>query len=158
MAIENNDLKLQKILLACHKTLADANLFKKDMNGANSITYCNVGVYMILNELGKQSDFWNKQLGRMMMANEMYDVLKAKYPKVDIHADFYVPKIFVASQKNIDGHGHIAVIYPSRSKVYTGKWNCYVPLVCNIGKENAVMGLNWAFGEMPEIFDLGEVS
>jgi hypothetical protein len=93
------------------------------------------------------------------MANEMYDILNSKFEKIDLdycRLSIVSGNIFVACQKNPDGHGHIAVIYPVITLSYSSKWKCAIPLCCNIGKENGIIGLNWAFGEkIPDIFKLG---
>lgn len=49
-------------------------------------------------------------------------------------------------------HGHIATIIPSYG-VYSGHWQCQVPLCMNIGREN-FMGrpVSFAFREMPLFF------
>jgi hypothetical protein len=50
---------------------------------------------------------------------------------------------------------HVAVVYPGRPMMYSGKWNIRVPCVANVGKKNEVMGANYAFGlYRPEYFAL----
>jgi hypothetical protein len=51
-----------------------------------------------------------------------------------------------------DIHGHLCAIYPIQELVTSGKLGCQVPMVNNIGKENKVFGLNWAFSEMPDFY------
>ena len=143
--------KINKIRLACHKILAVPTLLPDDK------TYCNIGTFMILRELGIHNDFVKDN--SIKLANEMYDVLKEKYTKVSldrVFKDILTGKVFVACLHG-KPHGHIALIYPHSTQVYSIKWNVSVPLCANFGRENGVMGLNWAFSELPDLFEIGEV-
>lgn len=137
-----------RIRLACHKVLADKSLLKKQ-----DTTYCNFGIFRILSEFDKQMYFWNKEANRIMLANEMYDKLNSSNISIGLDSDIFYNSnsIFIACTKGIK-HGHIAIIYPSYSRVYSTKWGKKAPLVANIGHINGVMGLNWAFAEEPKIF------
>lgn len=63
-----------------------------------------------------------------------------------------------------DPHGHIAVVAPVKPVVYSGKWGFYCPIVANVGgakadgtTANGLVGANYAFAQMPEVFILGRV-
>jgi len=140
---------INRIRIACHKILAIPTLLPDDK------TYCNIGTFMILRELGLHNDFVKDK--SIMLANEMYEMLKEKYVRVPIERvfkDLLSGKVFVACLPN-KPHGHIAIIYPHDTKVFSLKWNISVPLCANIGKENGIIGLNWAFAEMPDLFEIG---
>lgn len=61
-------------------------------------------------------------------------------------------------------HGHVVVVAPAKPMLYSGKWACYSPQVFNVGGprpdgslNNGIVGANYAFGEPPDVFVLGEV-
>jgi len=145
--------KLDYIRVCCHIILSNKNLIS-----SNGVTYCNIGFYYILRLLGLGDDFVNKLYKEPYLANEMYDILKEKYKQVNIEevlSNLESGKLYAASIKD-NPHGHIALIYPHKTKVYSIKWNKLVPLCVNFGKENGIIGLNWAFNKEPEYFELGE--
>lgn len=142
---------VDKIRLSCHKILAIPTLLP------NKSTYCNIGTFLILRELKLHNDFIKNN--SIMLANEMYDVLKTRYKQIsldEVFTELETGKVFVASIKE-QPHGHIAIIYPHRTRIYSSKWNKFVPLCANFGVENGIMGLNWAFNKEPELFEIGFV-
>jgi len=145
--------KSDLIKLACHKILAVPDFIAKD-----NTTYCNIGTYFVLRELNLNNKFFNINKKRIMLANEMYDVLDKEYKRINItdliNRDF--EKVYVACVKD-EPHGHIAIIYPDKTLCQSGKWKLSVPLCCNFGKENGIMGLNYAFRYIPDIFELGDI-
>jgi hypothetical protein len=45
------------------------------------------------------------------------------------------------------------VVYPFPGAYTSGKWRrTDVPCVANVGKDNGVMPLNWAFGAAPQLY------
>lgn len=152
---KGQEKKIERLRYVIHKYLNDQSLYKKEIQGGDLITYCNIGVYSILEEFGKHSQFWNGK--RIMLANEMVEVLESKFKPVDYDHDFLTPHIYVAGCRNPNGHGHVAVIYPSKAKIFSVKWGIVVPLCANIGKFNGVESLNWCFSDIPDIYDLGEI-
>jgi hypothetical protein len=38
--------------------------------------------------------------------------------------------------------------------VKSGKWGVDCPVVANVGKENGIFGVNWAFQVFPEYYEL----
>lgn len=143
----------ERIRRICHKILSDDGL-----NPNRDITYCNFAVYKILHHFNLHNNFWNEKEKRIMLANEMVDVLESKYIKMPIKEVWDNPNLLlVAGWKNPIGHGHICVIYPSKEHIFSNKWQMEVPLVCNVGFENRIMGLNYAFAERPNIYLISEI-
>lgn len=145
---------VDKIRNVCHKVLANTNLFPKEGK-----TFCNIGTYYILDELGYGHYFFDTQAKMPKLANEMNLTLKRHFKKLELNnlsSDYLESgNIFIASIYNAP-HGHIAIIYPTKTKVFSFKWNTSVPLCANIGKENGIIGLNYAFDEKPDIFLIGK--
>ncbi len=138
---------IDKIRHEIHKCLATYIYLPHDNK-----TYCNIFVYEFLSKFNLENNFYSQEKKRIMLANEMYDQLVNKgYKKISLQNIDMDDNIYLASQKGKE-HGHIAVIYPSHTKTFSSKWDMHVPLVANVGNEVGIMGLNWAFREMPEIF------
>ena len=147
----------ERIREEIHKILSNMSYKRKD-----NTTYCNMATFDILERFGLQRNFWDKEEKRIMLANEMCEVLDKTYIHIGCDCDKFPELInsnflMIASWKNDNGHGHIAPIYPSRTRVFSNKWKKNVPLVGNVGYENGVMGLNWAFPEEPKIYIIGEI-
>ena len=145
--------KVNKIKLVCHKVLANPNLLPREGK-----TYCNVGSALILDELGYTTFVRNQETKEPFIANEMCHIFDKSFERVDITKCIeLIDKglIFVACQEG-NPHGHICVIYPSKTTTFSKKWSMIVPLVANIGKVNEVCGLNFAFSELPKIYLIGE--
>jgi len=145
---------VDKIRLACHRVLGNPNLLPKDGK-----TFCNIGFYLIISELGHPILFRHKTTKEPLTANGMIDVLEQKFEKVSIEKclnDLMRGYIFVAGAKG-NPHGHIAIIYPTIYQYWSNSYNSFVPFVANIGKENAIMPLSFAFSRdnKPNIYFLG---
>jgi len=145
-------IKLNELRNICYKVLLNEKYYPKENE-----TYCNLATYDILNQIG-YSDGLRKSGDRILLANEMAEVLASKYKLVDISycLNNILNNIFVACKKDTP-HGHIAIIYPIKTMVWSEKWKSLVPLCVNVGKVNAIMGLNWAFSEKPDIFKICEL-
>lgn len=153
---KTEEKKIEKLRYIIHKYLNDQSLYKKEFTGAENLTtYCNIGAYSILEEFEKHRPFWNGK--RIMLANEMVEVLEGSFRPVDYDFDFLKPRIYMAGWRNMKGHGHVAIIYPSKAKIFSAKWGVVCPLCANIGKFNGIDSLNWCFNELPDIYDLGEI-
>ncbi len=141
-----------KIRLVCHQVLANPGYL-----ATPGKTYCNIAFYEIMKKFNLHNHFFNTKEKRIMMANEIMDSLINKFPKVhieDVKQKIIEGKqIFVAGIKE-NPHGHITVIYPVKSFVYSAKWKLEVPLCANVGIENAIMGLNYAFKNIPLFFEI----
>jgi len=145
---------IDRIRLELHKQLSKPEYIKR-----GDKTFCNIFVFNFLTAFDLQKPFYNEAEKRIMIANEIYDKLLADFHKVNLDEvleNYPSSNIYLASCKGQE-HGHIAVIYPSFSKVYSNKWNRYVPLVANAGLENSIMGLNWAFQKLPDFFFIAGV-
>ena len=144
------------IIDACLKALDYKKFEPKDGK-----TYCNFGIDFILRELGIIC-FFNSEKKRLMMANEMVEFMENSERFTEIPWEQIIGKedlIILGIRKDTNGdgvidekdHGHVAVVYPAGTS-RSGKWGCVCPMAANIGKENAVMGANWAFGVKPKAF------
>lgn len=120
-------------------------------------TWCNYALNDILTHLGLPEFCRDKN--RIMMANEIADKLEntcivRSFPEAGVLAN--QGKILIAAIK-LPVHGHVAMIYPSPSSAISGKWGRWdVPFCANVGKDNGVIPLNYAFGAMPRIWLLDE--
>lgn len=151
MTYINGDTRIRQI---CHKILAEDSLLPKQ-----DTTYCNFAVFRILEYFGLQWNFWNEKEKRIMLANEMCEMMASKYIEVPINEVNKTPNFLMLSGwKNDNGHGHVAVIYPTKVNATSRKWlNIEVPMVANVGKYNGIIGLNYAFAEKPKIYLIAEI-
>jgi hypothetical protein len=142
----------QQIRTACHKALANP-AFEMDMDGT---TFCNMALYAVCKELGLP-------LPEGKTANELCDWLVTNRPRVssaEAHALAWRGEAVVATYRATGPgeHGHVALVYPFPTMVMSGKWGTTVPICANIGKDNGVMGVNYAFAVLPEYFLLSTPS
>lgn len=140
---------------ACHKVLADNALLPSINKGGGLLTHCNEAVYRIAGMVLKREFFW-KPPGRIMLANEICDWLAKNAEKQDTDVAFErakVGKLVLAAQKGIP-HGHVCALYPSPHKVFSGHWSKGVPICANVGKDNGIKGVNFAFSEEPGYFEV----
>lgn len=155
----NNSLKLKK---ACDEVLADKSLrhITDPNTGRITVTYCNFGVYSILQKMHINL-FYRSDLNRRFLAAEMYqfcDRFPNRFPKVNdkvakAMADYGLVVLAATMGKKGIKDEHVAIVYPNAPMVSSGKWKKLCPQVANIGKKNEVMGTNWAFGKyMPDYF------
>lgn len=131
----------------CDKALADVSFAPKDGN-----TFCNVALVSILRGLGV--DICPDKPAPL--ANDIHELLSRLTGWVKIRPEMAQGFalggcIVVASKKGLP-HGHVAILYPSSIKVYSGKWGKRVPICCNIGSTTGIMGVNFAFAKEPEYF------
>lgn len=144
------------VRLACHKVLSDRTLLPRD-----NVTYCNIGFVRILMELDSQNlhYFIDERNKKPFLANAIVDILDEKFETIDLKTllDNILSSnvIYVAGIKGVN-HGHVALVYPMHGFVYSSKFKTLVPLVANVGKINGIMGLNYAFSEMPKIYVIKE--
>lgn len=144
------------VRIACHKVLADRSLLP-----IGNVTFCNIGFVRILMELNSQNlhYFVDDRTKKPFLANSIVEILDKNFETIDINTllknIIFSNTIYVAGIKG-EKHGHVAVVYPMYSFVYSQKFKTTVPLVANIGKINGIMGLNYAFSEMPKIYVIKE--
>lgn len=142
----NRMLAPQKLKEACDKAVNDPELLARD-----GVTFCNIALQGICFEMG-----YDKLAG--LLANQIYAFVKKdkRWDSVNMweaNCHAIVGGIAIAAQQGKPS-GHVAVYYPRPTKVVSSKWKTTVPLVANVGKRNAVTGLNMAFAKIPESFIL----
>ena len=121
-------------------------------------TYCNLAVSKILEGVCGETPFYDEKKGRVMLANEMIESMAGR------------PTMFVLLKDGMDafdnakegyvvlacltgtGHGHIAALYPSEEMEFSASWDKAVPMLANVGKENAVMRASKCFKEEPKYY------
>ena len=134
---------------ACALILSNEG-YEPDVEGR---TWCNFALNDILTHLGFP-EFCRKDK-RLLLANDIIEKMEGCCRSVAFgDAGLFANQgdILVAGMK-MPGHGHVAMIYPSPTSAISGKWGRYdVPFCANVGKENGVMPLNWAFGAIPKIY------
>jgi hypothetical protein len=122
---------------------------------ADGTTFCNLAVHAILDRFGLGALVWDQERGRPMLANYMADKLESACRELTFDEAFGEANkgsLVVAALK-MPGHGHVAVVYPFPARFTSGKWMRWdIPCVANVGKENGVMPLNWAFGAKPRLW------
>ena len=146
----------------CDKIVRDPELLPEDKDG-NKLgdkkfkppvgrTFCNFAVQRICHAL----DYDNLASKN---ANQMYDYVSANWSRCheeDAVKAALLGDIVLAAWKNPgkapNNHGHVAIVYPEKQMVFSGKWNCYTVKVANVGGTNGIMGANYAFAERPEFF------
>ena len=121
------------------------------------ITYCNIAIFKLVQGLGFPY-FWNEKADRPMMANEIVDYMDAHpvqfsklYNPLTAHDLANNGYLCLAALKD-QPHGHIAACYPSQNLITSGKWRVQVGEVANVGRKNGVIGVNYAFSELPSFY------
>jgi len=136
---------------ACAKILAE----EKYEQLADGTTFCNTALHAILRELGLVDYVWDQVNRRPMMANDIAEKLENTCKELGFDDAFQKVNdgaIVIAAMK-LPNHGHVALLYPFPGLYTSGKWKRGdLPCVANIGKDNGVMPLNWAFGAKPRLW------
>jgi hypothetical protein len=109
-------------------------------------TWCNMGSACVLSYFG-EGMFWlrpyfprlaNEQISKMENSKEFAEItIQEAIKQVNLNR-----LIFACKKEN--KHGHICALYPAPADM-SKSWGGYVPMVANIGKENFVKHLGWAF-------------
>ena len=117
-------------------------------------TYCNMFVSDLMIFLFDYKYF------KGFLANDIHGLLESgdEWEEISheklISDDFVSTRnhsIIIASQQ-AKPHGHLVVLVPG-NLVYSGKWDKYVPLCANIGKNNFFeKGVSFAFKDEPQYF------
>lgn len=133
-------------------------LFEKQADGTLK-TFCNIAAWDFAESIGCGKFFSNK-LRRPMLVEEIYVLVHAlggSWRKIsDIEAITLATEgnFVIAIQRGkpgiVDLEDHIVVVLPGT--IFSKKWNKKVPLCLNIGKENFIRGINFAFKTEPEYF------
>ena len=146
-------MTVNRIRQACHEVLAKKEYLPK----LDGTTFCNYGVHEILSKLGFPEFCWDQSKAqRPMLANDIAEKCENELCELDIMNAFDAAKegrIVLAAIK-MPNHGHVAILYPFPAPYYSGKWKMEVPCVANIGKDNGIIPINWAFGAMPKFYEV----
>lgn len=117
-------------------------------------TYCNMGAFALARQLGIPWIWGNLKEGYATatdMVNFMDDnpeIFCLLVPGGDLKAWETARNGYLIFAGALDSpHSHIAPVYPTFAPTTSGSWRCTVPFVSNIGKENGVMGANYAFSK-----------
>lgn len=108
----------------------------------DDVTYCNVAVNFIACNVGLKSF-------KGLLANEIINFIKrsadfAKVSAADAQKLANDGRLVIAGRMD-EPHGHVAVVYPGGELVNSRKWHEEACTIANVGKDNGVMGANWAF-------------
>ena len=112
-------------------------------------TFCNLATHHIATAAGF--------IGfKGMVANEIVNYMKKSPDFAKVTAEVAQAlandgRLVIAGRID-DPHGHVACVLPGGELVNSGKWHEEVPTLANIGKNNGIMGANWAFGLPPTYF------
>ena len=140
---------------ACAKVLAQ----EKYEQLADGTTFCNIALHAILTELDMGAVVWDYERQRPMLANYIADKMENLCKELTFNEAFTKANegsVVIAAMK-MPYHGHVALVYPFPGRYTSGKWKrADVPCVANIGKENGIMPLNWAFGGTPRLWLLAD--
>ena len=128
------------------KSILDGLLAEDDLeqNKKTGDTYCNFGVQSLMR---RGYDYYALD---GLTANQIHDYL-ASHPKewAKVSSEEAVNGAMqgrcVIAAKKYEKHGHVAGVAPVPA-LFSGSWNKYVPVVCNIGKRpNGYMKASLAF-------------
>lgn len=114
------------------------------------ITHCNEAVAEIAYGLG-----YGGLSG--LMANSIVTLMDIHWQKVDGKraAELASQDVLVVAGHKDTPHGHVAVVYPAPMQ-RSGSWGKDVPLLCNVGKRNAIMRASQAFRTEPVYYTPAE--
>lgn len=116
------------------------------------VTHCNEALHRICLLAFEYGGFKGLTANRIADKVEK-DVEWTEIGPNEAHLSAEGGRLAIASWRNPDPKrsGHCAVVHPG-AMTFSGKWAAFVPLVCNVGSKNAVMGANWAFHKRPRYF------
>ena len=147
------DRTANEVRRACAAVLAQ----EKYERLADGTTFCNMAVHEILTALRLPAfcidpDTENK---RPYLANDLAEKLETSCRELNFeeaHRLALDGAVILAALK-MPEHGHVAVVYPAQYMAFSAKWGRGdIPFVANVGKDNGVMPLNWAFGARPRLW------
>ena len=147
------DRTANEVQRACAEVLAQ----EKYEPLADGTTFCNLAVHEILTRLRLPAFCIdpNTPEKRPYLANDLAEKLETSCRELNFeeaHRLALDGAVILAALKML-GHGHVAVVYPTKFMAASGKWGrTDIPFVANVGKENGVMPLNWAFGARPRLW------
>ena len=127
---------------------------------ADGTTFCNLAVHEILTRLRLPAfclpaNHSTPGVPPPMLANDIAEKLETNCRELNFeeaHRLALDGAVVVAAMK-MPEHGHVAVVYPVAYMAASAKWGrSDIPIVANVGKDNGVMPLNWAFGARPRLW------
>lgn len=123
---------------------------------ADGTTFCNFAVHEILTRLRLPAFCLPAPNSIVpMLANDLTEKLETHCRELNFeeaHRLALEGAVIVAAMK-MPEHGHVAVVYPVAYMAASAKWSrSDIPIVANVGKDNGVMPLNWAFGARPRLW------
>ena len=142
-----------EIRRACAAVLAE----EKYEELADGTTFCNLAVHDILTKLRLPAFCLSSGTtdSRPMLANDLAEKLETHCRELNFeeaHRLALDGAVVIAALK-MPEHGHVAVVYPVSYVAASAKWGrSDIPMVANVGKDNAVMPANWAFGARPRFW------
>ena len=123
-------------------------------------TYCNTGVHHVCKALeytGFAGLMANQILLKMKNSADWAPVVPKDKNETEQDAAQRLAndgQLVIGALKG-EEHGHVAVVWPTDDTMpLSKKWGIRAAWVGNVGKENGVMGANWAFGTKPQYFVL----
>ena len=123
---------------------------------ADGTTFCNLAVHEILTRLRLPAFCLSTpNSSTPMLANDIAEKLETGCRELNFeeaHRLALDGAVVIAALK-MPEHGHVAVVYPVSYVASSAKWGrSDIPMVANVGKDNAVMPANWAFGARPRFW------
>jgi len=134
------------------------DLISRDITGDDiAETFCNYAVQAVCKKFGCDS---LNGLTANGMCNTILHLPDEWYKISGLIAHGYanMGRFVIAALAN-KPQGHVATIYPSDMMAVSGKWRDNpktsrgkVPMCANVGPKNSIIGVNWAFREVPDYY------
>jgi hypothetical protein len=131
------------------------DLVTHDVDGdGDKETFCNIALDRVLGLCGIPRMVY-KLNGQPLMANAMIDFMRSSVNWELVSGEVATARAsvgtLVVAAQQADGHGHVAPVYPSPME-HSGSWGKYVPMLSNVGRQNAVLKSSMCFRTEPEYF------
>ena len=154
------------IILRTHCEEAVERFQPADLDGDPTTieTQCNFALNWLAIKMGHKGFPGGSKYKPVLTANEIAKQLKTdpdfvKLERTDISDVGYIAKReadqgkLVIAARAADPHGHVAVVLPGGELVRSRKWGGELcPQLANVGRNNGLVGANWAFGSKPEYY------
>jgi hypothetical protein len=128
----------------------------KEVDG-ESVTYCNIAVQAILNDLGYHV-LDNLTAGSMVLRMREHPdwLLKRMSDAQELVNEGSVVIAGLLAAELTQSHAHVCMLTPGKMD-FSGKWDCKTPVAINFGRKGTCFrskGLSWAFQIKPDLFAL----
>jgi hypothetical protein len=123
----------------------------KDITGdGKAETFCNWGLQLLAESLWNYKGFAGKR------ANDIVQFVQTSkdWKEVDgneAHSAAGAGKLVIAGIAVQGGTGHVCLICDD-NMVFSSKWGKAVPVCVNVGRNNFIKGVNWAFATEPNYY------